>query len=60
MITHIILATVVTPLAGMTAWYALQGRYGRHRILALWTLPVWLYVSVTGIIIYVILYHVYA
>ncbi len=60
MVTHIVLAIVVTPLAGMSAWHAFRGHYGRHRLLARWTLPVWLYVSVTGVIIYAILYHVYA
>ena len=60
MVTHIVLAIVVTPLAGVSAWHALRGHYGRHRLLARWTLPIWLYVSITGIIIYVILYHVYA
>ncbi|KAF0144593.1 MAG: hypothetical protein FD153_319 [Rhodospirillaceae bacterium] len=60
MITHIILAMGVTPLVAMTAGRALRGRFDRHRALARWTLPVWLYVSVTGLVIYGMLYHVYA
>ena len=60
MVTHIVLAIVVTPLAGISAWHALRGHYERHRLLARWTFPIWLYVSITGVIIYVILYHVYA
>ena len=59
MVTHIVLAIVVTPLAGVSAWHALRGHYGRHRLLVRWTFPIWLYVSITGIIIYTILYHVY-
>lgn len=60
MITHIILAVVIIPLAVATSWRALHGHFKQHRTLARWTLPAWLYVSVTGVIIYVTLYHIYA
>lgn len=59
LITHVILAVIVTPMVGVTAWRALHGRFERHKAIARWTLPIWLYVTVTGVAIYVILYHVY-
>jgi uncharacterized membrane protein YozB (DUF420 family) len=55
--THTVLAAVVPPLAIVTLRRALRGRFERHRALARWTLPVWLYVSVTGIVIYWMLYQ---
>lgn len=60
LISHILLAAVVLPMALVTLYRALRGRFQRHRRIARWTLPVWLYVSVTGIVVYVLLYHVYA
>jgi putative membrane protein len=57
--SHVLLATIVTPMIGVTAWRALRGNFERHRAIARWTLPIWLYVTVTGVVIYVILYHVY-
>lgn len=57
LISHVILATVVTPMVAVTAWRSLHGDFARHRALARWTLPVWLYVTVTGVVIYAILYH---
>jgi uncharacterized membrane protein YozB (DUF420 family) len=59
LISHVVLAAVVTPMVAVTAWRALHGTFDRHRRLARWTLPVWLYVTVTGVVIYAILYHVY-
>jgi putative membrane protein len=55
--THTILAALVAPLALITAWRALRGRYGDHRRIARWTLPIWLYVSVTGVAVYWMLYR---
>ncbi len=55
--THTVLAAVVPPLAIVTLWRALHGRFDRHVAIARWTLPVWIYVSVTGVIVYVMLYH---
>jgi putative membrane protein len=57
LITHIILAAVILPLALMTLSRALSRRFDRHRRIARWTLPIWLYVSVTGVVIYVMLYR---
>lgn len=56
LITHIILAALILPLAVMTLSRALRGRFDRHRAIARWTLPIWLYVSVTGVVIYAMLY----
>jgi putative membrane protein len=57
LITHVTLAVVVVPLAIMTLSRGLQARYPRHRAIARWTLPIWLYVSVTGVLVYVLLYQ---
>ena len=56
LITHTILATVVVPLALITLIRALRERFDAHRRIARWTLPIWLYVSVTGVIVYWMLY----
>jgi uncharacterized membrane protein YozB (DUF420 family) len=55
--THTVLAAAVPPLALVTLSRALAGRFDRHRRIARWTLPVWLYVSVTGVVVYLMLYH---
>ena len=60
LITHTILAALVPPLAVVTLTRALRGQFDRHRRLARWTFPIWLYVSVTGVVVYVMLYHLYA
>lgn len=58
--THTILAIVIVPLAVITLSRALTSRFDRHRAIARWTLPIWLYVSVTGVIVYLLLYRLYA
>ena len=58
LITHVVLAAVILPLALITLSRALSRRFDRHRKIARWTLPIWLYVSVTGVVIYVMLYQV--
>jgi putative membrane protein len=58
--THTVLAALIPPLAVTTLVFALRGRFGRHARLARWTLPTWFYVSVTGVVIYVMLYQLYA
>ncbi len=58
LITHVILAAAVTPLVLLTLVRALRGRFETHRGMARWTLPVWLYVSLTGIAVYVMLYQI--
>lgn len=60
LISHTVLAVAVLPLALITAARALKGRFERHKAIARWTLPIWLYVSVTGVVVYVMLYHLYA
>ncbi len=57
LIPHIILAASILPLALITLYFALRRRFTKHRRIARWTLPIWLYVSVTGIIVYWMLYH---
>lgn len=57
--THTLLAVVIVPLAIITLSRGLAGRFDPHRRIARWTLPLWFYVSVTGVIIYVLLYHLY-
>lgn len=58
LLTHTVLAVVLVPLVATTLIRALRERFDRHRQLARWTLPVWLYVSVTGVVVYWMLYRV--
>jgi protein SCO1/2/putative membrane protein len=55
--THTILAAAVPVLAIITLRRGLSARYDKHRRIARWTLPIWLYVSVTGVVVYLMLYH---
>jgi uncharacterized membrane protein YozB (DUF420 family) len=57
LISHVVLAAVVPPLAIVTLVRAVKGRFDRHAAIARWTLPIWLYVSVTGVVVYLMLYH---
>ena len=57
LITHTILAATVPFLAGITLFRALKQYFPRHKAIARWTLPIWLYVSVTGVIVYLMLYQ---
>ena len=57
--THAVLAATIPPLAIATLTFALGARFARHARLARWTLPLWFYVSVTGVAIYVMLYMIY-
>jgi len=59
LLTHTILAAVVVPLVITTLVRGLRARFDRHRAIAKWTYPIWLYVSVTGVVIYLMLYHLY-
>lgn len=59
LVSHTILAIVIVPLILVTLVRALRQRFDRHRAIARWTLPMWLYVSVTGVVIYWLLYRVY-
>jgi len=55
--THTVLAATVPVLAVITLRRGLAARYDKHRRIARWTLPIWLYVSVTGVVVYLMLYH---
>jgi putative membrane protein len=57
LITHVTLAALVLPLALVTLSRGLKARYAPHRAIARWTFPIWLYVSVTGVLVYVLLYQ---
>jgi putative membrane protein len=57
LITHVVLAATVPPLAIVTLSRGLKGRYPKHRAIARWTWPIWMYVSVTGVLVYVLLYQ---
>lgn len=59
LISHIVLAIVIVPLVLITLYRAARSDFLRHRKIARWTLPLWLYVSVTGVIVYLMLYHIY-
>jgi len=59
LLTHTVLAAVVVPLVIVTLVRALRERFDRHKAIAKWTYPIWLYVSVTGVVIYVMLYQLY-
>jgi putative membrane protein len=57
LITHVTLAAVVLPLAILTLSRGLKARYPQHRRIARWTFPIWLYVSITGVLVYILLYQ---
>jgi putative membrane protein len=57
LISHTVLAAAIVPLVVTTLYRALRGRFNLHRRIARWTLPAWLYVSVTGVVVYWMLYH---
>jgi uncharacterized membrane protein YozB (DUF420 family) len=57
LLTHVTLAIAVVPLAIITLSRGLNGRYPQHRRIARWTFPIWVYVSVTGVLVYVLLYQ---
>lgn len=57
LISHTVLATTIVPMVIVTVVRALRRRFDRHRAIARWTLPLWLYVSVTGVVVYWMLYQ---
>jgi putative membrane protein len=59
LITHVVLAAAIVPLVLVTTTRGLRSHFGRHVRIARWTLPLWLYVSVTGVVIYLMLYRIY-
>lgn len=59
LIAHIIGAVLLVPLVPTTVFFAVRGRFPRHRKLARWTLPLWLYVSASGVVVYVMAVHIF-
>lgn len=59
LVTHLVGAMVILPLIAMTFYRAFRERFDQHRRIARWTLPIWLYVSATGVLIYLLLYQVF-
>ncbi|MFC1602495.1 DUF420 domain-containing protein [Pseudomonadota bacterium] len=57
--SHVILAALIVPMVITTAYLALRGRFERHRRVARWTFPIWIYVSISGVIVYLMAFHVY-
>jgi putative membrane protein len=57
--SHVILAAVIVPLVLTTVFFAIVGNFNNHPRLARWTLPLWIYVSVSGVLVYVLGFHVY-
>jgi len=57
--SHVILAAVIVPLVLSTVFFAIKGDFSKHPRIARWTLPLWLYVSVSGVVIYLLGFHVY-
>ena len=57
--SHVILAASFLPMIVITARHAIRGNFDKHYKIARWTLPVWLYVSVTGVLIYILNFHIY-
>lgn len=60
LVPHVILAGAIVPLAFVTLSYALRRRFRSHRRIARWTWPIWMFVSVTGVLVYLMLYQLYA
>ena len=59
LISHTILAAVIVPFVAVTLYRAARGQFAKHMRIARWTFPLWLYVSVTGVIVYLMLYQIY-
>jgi uncharacterized membrane protein YozB (DUF420 family) len=60
LLSHTVLAIVIVPLILITLRRAWLEKFDRHKVIARWTLPLWFYVSVTGVIVYILLYRIYA
>ena len=59
LVSHVILAALNVPLVVTTLVYAGRGKFVSHRRVALWSLPVWIYVSITGLLVYLLAFHLY-
>ena len=60
LITHIILAAVIVPLVLLTVYFAISGQFRKHNRIARWTFPVWLYVAITGVVVYLMISPYYS
>jgi uncharacterized membrane protein YozB (DUF420 family) len=60
LVSHVLLAALIVPLIVMTVRHAILGNFVKHRQLGRWTLPLWLYVSITGVIVYLFAFHIYS
>ena len=59
LLTHTVLATIIVPMVLVTFWRAIKQQWESHKKIARWTWPIWMYVSVTGVVIYLILYQIF-
>ncbi|MCX8090266.1 MAG: DUF420 domain-containing protein [Verrucomicrobiae bacterium] len=59
LITHTVLAAAIVPMVLVTVFRALRGRFELHKKIARWTWPLWMYVSITGVLIYLLLYQIF-
>jgi putative membrane protein len=59
LLSHTVLAVVILPLIALTVFHAAKGQFERHRRIARWAWPLWMYVSVTGVVIYLLLYQIF-
>lgn len=59
LIAHVLMSLVITALVPVTVFLAATGRFDRHRVWARWTLPIWLYVAVSGVVVYVMAVHLF-
>jgi putative membrane protein len=59
LIIHIAIAAVIIPLVPITAYRALKGRFERHKRIARWTWPLWMFVAVSGVVVYAMAVHIY-
>lgn len=59
LLTHTVLSIIMLPMIFVTLYHAIRGNFEKHPVIARWTLPIWIYVSFTGVIIYFMLYHMY-
>ena len=57
--SHIILATAIVPMVVLTVVYAIRGNFKKHPHIARWTLPLWFYVSISGVLVYILGFHIY-
>lgn len=57
--SHVILAAIIVPMVLITVYFAVTGNFSKHPRIARWTLPIWFYVSVTGVLIYILGFHIY-